>query len=353
MLASNRLTDPDLIRWLGRTHFVSNEDKQYFYHTGTGFSIRFYGTSLTIEIHATNTDSSSKRPYFIVSLDDEIAPEGKVVYLTEATTSLTLVEGLEVGEHVITFLKRSEPIDSTTAISSIETDGYFLSPPPASLINVLILGGSGISGHGNLGIPNTARTTANSDSTQAFGYLTARALQAEFQFVAASGWGLKWGHNPSNRNGTVNIRTAFNTIGIQTNEELVDIPFDTQSFIPTYIIVNLGGNDFDAHIANLEGAAIGLAKAEFRAAVAEFVTTLHALYPQAIILWTHTGSQNGVEADAAIGDVDPRHTYVHVVVIPKVGSDGDLEGAAGHASVKTHQRTAIELVEFIQSINAK
>jgi len=352
VLSEDSLENTDYVRWIGRTSYDDVTKKMNFYYTGTGFTVTFFGTSLSISIDASNTSSSSRRPYFTMSLDEQVAPEGTVFYLTKAPTDLTLVEGLEEGIHTVTFLKRSEPTDSETAITNIETDGFFLSPTEASNMKFLIIGGSGISGHGNLGTAGQARTTANSDSLQAFGYLTAKAFDGDFQFVSASGWGLVWGYNSSNRNGTVSIRDAFDKVGIGDNQELIDIDYDPTLYVPDYIIVNIGGNDFDSYISHLEGADLISAKAIFRAAVTEFCSTLHELYPNAYILWTHTGSQNGTEASAAIGDLDPKHRYTRVFEIKQVGEDGDPVGADGHAGLITHQKNADICVAIIQEIIA-
>jgi hypothetical protein len=346
------LNDSPLVRWIGRTHYDEIESARKFYYTGTGFVVKFIGTELTITLSGTNTDVSTKRPYFTVSVDDEVAPVGRTFILTQPEMTLTVAEGLTYGEHTVTFLKRSEAEDSTNSISSISTDGFFQTAPPASDYKVLIIGGSGISGHGNLGTQYTSCTTANSDSLQSFGYLTARALQADFQFVSASGWGLVWGYNATNRNGTVNIRTAFDKIGIGDDSELIDIEYDHQEFIPDIIIVNIGGNDYTDYVLKQTGDALVLAKLQFRQAVAEFVTHLHTLYPDARILWTHTGSQNGSEAAVAIGDLDPKSDYTSVVIINKVGSEGDPIGADNHASVITHQKIANALVSLIQTFQS-
>jgi len=350
-LSETLLTDSQYVRWIGRTYYDAERKQMFFYHTGTGFTVTFVGTELSIELLATNSGSNYLRPYFLVSVDEEVAPEGSVITTYEPDTTLTLVQGLEYGVHQVTFLKRSEPIDSETAIKSIVTDGHLLPPSSAPDYKVLIIGGSGISGHGDIGQQGQARTTANSDSLQAFGYLVARSMNADFQFVSASGWGLKWGYNPTNDHGTVNIRTAFDTVGIDDNEELIDIPYDPLLFVPDVVVVNIGGNDFSAYISKLSGTDLIEAKALFRGAVTEFVSYLHELYPDALVIWTHTGSQNGTEAQAAIGDLDPKHYYTVVLEIKQVGEDGDPIGADNHASVVTHARNAQIVLDAIQAFN--
>jgi len=351
-LQGQTLLNESLIKWHGRTHYDESAERQYFYHTGTGFELNFIGTYLDVTFQATNTSVSSLRPYFTVSVDDEVAPEGHSIYLSQAETEFRVAADLLLGQHRVSVLKRSEPEDSLTSISKIKTDGSFIGAPGAAEYKFLFLGGSGMCGHGNLGLNPAPRTTANSDSLRSFAYLTARHYNGDFQYVSASGWGLKWGFNRSNANGQVNIRTAMDVVGIDTDENLVDIPYAPETFVPDFVIVNLGGNDYNAYVLNQTGAALTLAKQQFRQAVAEMVTTLHQRYPTVQILWTHTGSQNGTEAATAIADVDPHGSFVSVVIIPAVGSYGDPIGANNHASVETHVRTADVLIARIDQILA-
>jgi len=351
-LQGETLLDEALVKWHGRTHYDEQSGRQYFYHTGTGFELNFVGTYLDVTFQATNTSILAKRPYFTVSIDEEVAPEGQTIYLSQSETVFRVAADLPLGQHRLSLFKRSEPEDSLTSISKIETDGSFVGAPEAAELKFLFLGGSGMCGHGNLGLNPDPRTTANSDSLRSFAYLTAHQYNGDSQYVCASGWGLKWGFNPSNANGQVNIRTAMDVVGIDTDEDLIDIPYAYESFVPDFVIVNLGGNDYNAYVLQQTGTALILAKQQFREAVVEMVTTLRQRYPNVQILWTHTGSQNGAEAATAIADVDPRGSFVSVVIIPDVGSDGDPIGADNHASVETHVRTADVLIARIDQILA-
>lgn len=347
LLEGINLTNQEYIKWLGRVNYDTEEETQYFYHTASGFSVSFLGTSLEITIHATNASNPSLRPYFSVLINEQSVDQGSVFSLTQETTTLTIAQDLEYGVHTITFLKRSEARDSLTSISRIKTDGIFLPPQASFDMNILILGGSGISGNGVFGGPNIPRTTLNSSSLHAFGYKVADEMNASVQFVASSGWGLKWGYNPTNDNGKVNIRTAFDKIGINDQQELVDIDFDYQSFIPDIIIINLGGNDYNAFIGTLSGEAKTIAEGEFQDAVIEFVTTLNTLYPNAYIYWTHTNSINGILAATVLSDLDPLRTFVEAVVIESPGSNNNLLGSGNHANEVTHKRNANILIEKI------
>ncbi len=332
------LQKEEMIRFIGRTQYEN--ERRYMYYTATGFDLHFEGSALRCGFYAENTENSSRQPYFSVMLDDEIAPEGTTFHLTEKNQTVTLAENLTYGIHRIRVLKRSEPYDGITALTFAETDGTFLEKEESRKMKIQIVGGSGISGHGALGSKGQGRTTENSSSLHAFGYLTARMFDADFQFISNSGFGLKWGFQPSN------ARQAYDDVGIDGAGRLIGKSWDHERWIPDLVIVNIGGNDFTAHVNNASDPVA--AKKEFKEAVEEFLTHIHALYPQVKIIWTHTGSQNGTLAEAVISDYMYRR-QVKTVVIPKVGSDGDPEGANGHNSVVTHIRTAEILAKEIES----
>ena len=346
-LSNETLIDTDYIHWIGRTHYNSDEQKQYFYHTAGGFEVTFEGTYLKVIIHATNTDSENLRPYFSVLLNNQTPQEGQVISLTEETSEIVLIDHLPEGVHTIKFLKRSEARDSITAISVIETDGQFHTQNSTAQYNILFLGGSGMSGNGVFGQQGVSRTTENSSSLHAFAYKIAEELDANYQFVASSGWGLKWGYNPTNNDGQINIRSAFDKVGIDDQQNLIDIDFDHLSFIPDFIVINLGGNDFSAHVLNLTGEERSDAEKEFQDAVLEIIVYLNALYPSAVIYWTHTGSINGNLAATVISDLDPLRIYVEAVVIYSPGDNNDPIGSGNHAREITHERNAQLLITKI------
>lgn len=339
----NVLENEDLtseyIHWIGRTDYDEQQARVNFYYTATGFEVNFYGTELSVTFYAQSANDSGKRPYFSIFVDDADLPNDEVISIETVTQTIKLASGLTPGEHKLKILKRSEPYDGVTAISSVKTDGHFEKyVADENQLKFQILGASGISGHGSLGEPNTGRNTKNSSSLHAFGYLTARMFNAETQFVSNSGLGLVWGAHPTN------LRKAYDYVGLDKSVNVVEKEWNHTSWVPDVVIVNIGGNDWTSYISNLSNQ--GPAKIQFKQAVIEFLTHIHTLYPNTNVIWVHTNSSNGTEAQSAIGDYSKRK-QVKVVVMPKVGSDGDPEGANGHNSVYTHIRAAQIIADAI------
>jgi|GEM_PF-727821 len=352
-LSGADLINPAYAHWVGRTTYDATKSANMMYYTGTGFDVRILGTGLTIDFYLAKTGSGTPYDNYVqVTVDDEVAPmEGQVLVVT-STNKILSITGLEHGYHTIHLLRRNEPYEGNLGIGSMATDGHFCEAPVRTGLKFSIVGASGISGHGDLGVSGEAKTTANSSSLHAFGFLTARMFDGESDFVSGSGWGVLYGYNAGNASGTgENIVKAFDKVGINDTDRLVNETYDISEYVPDYVIVNAGGNDYNAYINNQTGTVKTDAINAFKASVNTFITYLHSNYPNVKILWTvgSIASGNGSWASAVISDLDPTGAYVKTVVIPGAGDDGDPMGANGHASVYTHIRCAEILATTIET----
>lgn len=332
------------IEWYGR--HVDLNDRVYFYHTATGFKIDFHGRVLNITMHL---EYKNNDIYYSVGKDGEDLLTSDVFIQSEERSVLS-IEFDTYGDHSVEVVKRSEPEDGITSIESFETNGYFKEITQSeNQLHFLIMGASGISGHGALGSPGQPRSTMNSSSLHSFGYLTAKAFDGTFEFVANSGWGLKFGYN--DLTGEDNIAKAYEFKGINQDQGIIYIE-DEHEKVPDFIIINLGGNDYTAVINKLSGFEKTEKILEFKGAVAQFILRLREDAPNAHILWTMTeGSQNGKAASEVFSQLDESDkAYVHMVIIKQVGDDGDLAGANNHASYITHQKSAQSLIDVINEI---
>jgi hypothetical protein len=186
---------------------------------------------------------------------------------------------------------------------------------------------SGGSGHGALGTKG-ARTTKNSSALHSFNYLTARMFGADVQYVGNSGWGVSFptGKSVYDVLDYTGITTSNNVNGAKTTPL-----WQHEKWIPDVIIYNIGGNDTPEGNFNLT---------TYNQEVVAMVNKLHALYPNAYMVWTHTNSKAGNYAISALTDAGVIGAgYLQEVIIPKVGADGTT-GANGHNSLYTHITTA-------------
>ena len=332
------------IEWYGR-HAYQNE-REYFYHTATGFRLEFYGRVIDIELRL--EDKNHDIYYSYAKDGEDLLTSG--IYVQSEFESTLRIEFDTYDHHVVELVKRSEPEDGLTSLHRISTNGYLKEVTiPEDQPHFLLIGASGISGHGALGSPGQPRTTENSSSLHSFGYLTAAHFEGSYEFVSNSGWGLAFGYNDVS--GEDNIVKAYDYIGIDPDQQIIDITYD-HTKRPDFIIINIGGNDYTAVINKLSGFAKTEKILEFKAAVADFIFKLREDAPEAHILWTMTeGSQNGTAANEVINQLSALDkAFVHMVIIKQVGDDGDLAGANNHASFITHQKSTQLLIDVIEGI---
>lgn len=344
ILSENNLINEDYIHTYGRKYYDASKNGVTYYYTATGFEVNFYGSELkaTFTIQGAGTGSKC---FYSVFLDGADLKEDTVFMLEDdgknTKFEITLCTGLSTGNHTIKVLKRNEAKDCNTTLYGLKTDGYFRYQEKKSRFKIECLGGSGITGYGSLGREGETRTMKGSSSLHAFGYLTARMFDADFQFVSRSGWGLKWGYENSN------LAQGYEDNGQNPDGTLPGLNYD-HSFIPDAVLVNIGGNDFTSYVNSAEDQ--DTAKYEFRRAVLKFVTTIHTYAPNAEIYWIHTSSSNGTEAEKALANYQKKK-QVNIVIMPKVGSDGDPQGASSHNSVYTHVRAAEIIATSIEQHN--
>lgn len=341
-IARDDLNGP-YISYYGRHTFM--DERMYFYHTATGFHMTFYGRVVEITLQL---EQKVEDIYYSVGKNGEDLLESDV-FIQKNNVETLIITFDTYDTHTVDLIKRSEPEDGITSLVSVSTNGHLLVSEQSEAMHFLMIGASGISGHGALGLRGMPRTTENSSSLHSFGYLTAKVFDGTFEFVSSSGWGLAFGYN--DRTGQSNMAKAYDFVGITPNRAIV-LKEHNKMPVPDVIIVNLGGNDFTSVINRLTGFDRSNKILEFKQAVIDFVLKLRKDAPNAHIIWTMTsGSLNGNAAKEAISTLDlVDQAFIHVVIINQVGELGDPEGANNHASYVTHQKSAQTLIDYIKQI---
>ncbi|MCM1042602.1 MAG: hypothetical protein NC350_00085 [Corallococcus sp.] len=346
------VAEKPIVKWEGRYEYKDRH--VYLYHTATGFTVEFYGTGLLVKFNADVADggAKSRQPYYNYAVDGEVLPnadEGRTFCLEQGEQTVVLAEGLKEGKHTVKCLKMSEPYDAVTSVISMETDGQFIyrdKDDDDGAYRFMVVCASGGSGHGALGYSEQnkwcARTTANSSSLHAFNYLTARMFDADVQFVATSGWGVGWKKNCGKSiaeilDYTGNLPADNVTAAKQTAK------WDYSEWVPDVILFNIGGNDTTKSDFDLQ---------YYQAKAVAMVKALHETYPNADMIWTHTGSKAGTYAVSALTDAGiMKEGYLKVLSsMPNVGegvSGAGTYGANGHSSIKTHIDIADLLAEML------
>lgn len=358
-LSGNLLINSDaIIKWEGRYEYKSNVSSVIdetigsaviLYNTATGFTVTFTGTELKVTFLHSAGDI-----YYNFAVDDETLPnplEKRRFYLpsSEKISTVTLVSDLPEGEHTVTCLKMDEAADAVTAISKFETDGVFMYRninEDADRLKFMFICASGGSGHGSLYYSKEAttsigRTTKNSSSLHSFNYLTARIFDADVQFVGQSGWGVKYPKSLLDALDYTGI-TPVNTVAGAKNTA----KWDWANYIPDVVIFNIGGNDTTAS---------GFNENTYKETCVQMVEKVHEEYPNAILIWTHTGSKAGTLAVQAFEQSDyiQSEGFLHYCIIPQKGygaTGWGTHGANDHNSIKTHIDTAAVLTSYLKKL---
>lgn len=353
----NRTEDP-LVKWEGRYEYkigdASLPNMMFLYHTATGFTVDFYGTSLAVEFYKSSTlggSSGGGDIYFDYAIDDESLPNVNnrrfKIQSSDSRCTATLCSNLTEGHHTVKCLKMDEPADAYTAVISLTTDGSFYYrnvEKDNSRLKFMAVCASGGSGYGALSYNERSgtaatRTRKNSSSLHAFNYLTARRFNADIQFVAQAGWGVKYSAEKS-------ILDVIDKCGITPTNNvegaLTTGDWNYQNYIPDVIIFNIGGNDTKKSDFNVD---------VYKQGVLDLVAKLHGYYPNAKMIWSHTGSKAGsyaIDALQSAGIVS--QGYLKQGVIPNVGegtTGAGTYGASSHASFKTHLDIEAILVDIL------
>jgi len=357
-LEENQLENYNYIRWSGRTYFDEVTDSVKFYFTASGFEVGFYGTELSARFLASNTSIEGKRPHLVVFIDGEENPLlGDLVVLDEADKTYVLATGLEPGYHQVKIMKRSEAIDSNTALAGLSTDGYFASPASGKQIKLQFIAASSSTGFGNLAASSAEpKTTANSDGLLGFPYLLSYMMDAECSIFAASGWGVSRGWNtPGGSIDEVeNIPNAFDYYGIDASNKVLTATgkWNHTNYIPDIIVVNLGTNDFNASgYSSMTPEEQTALKERFVTDYTAFIIRLNNYYPNAEIIIAY-----GLMGDALKLGGSTTEVYnnaravtdkVHIFLMP---SASEPYGSSYHPNVYTHISVANQMMNYIETI---
>lgn len=259
--ASAAEKSPAAVRFIGRTDSRDTAGVRYAW-SGSGLVARFKGTGITLQLR----DSGNQHTLL---LDGQSLP----ILKTRANQELyPIASHLAAGEHVLAVYRRTEAFLGTTQyIGLIVEDGELLSPPPAPVRRLEIIGDSISCGYGLDGADPSCKFSPDTENNYlAYGSVLGRALGAEVVTVAWSGKGVV-----ANYGGERSLRLP----------ELYDrtLPLDASSlwdfaWQPHAVVINLGTNDFSTEHDPSE--------AVFATAYREFLSHVRQKYPQAFLLCT-------------------------------------------------------------------
>ena len=346
----------NLIKWIGRNEYVESLNANMMYHSGSGFTIKFKGTSLTADFYATNGGVSYKRPYLAIVLDEDY-DNPTVISLNKAKSDgITLVTDLEYKEHTVTVLKRSESLDSHYGLKKIYTDGKFLDKVEDKARFIEIIGDSTIAGYGNetkkVNGTYEGKQSSNSNILKTFAFLTAQNLDADYSIVCASGWGLT-GSIYTTPN-TVNMFDAYKKMYMSYENDKHVYSTNDYNFVygrnADAIIISLGTND----LYYIE-AGLTISSAEMEARRQAFINKYEELVlflntvntnTQIFMIYGAMGeSRMYSTVENAYEQISKTYSNVHIIKLY-----GDQGAVDYHPSVNSHKLMANTVTNKIKEV---
>ena len=241
------------------------------------------------------------------------------------------------GEHTFEVVKLNESESNSLALSSALTDGEFLPVTEEKKIKIEFIGDSITTGYGvRAKSADEEYTTATQDVTLAYSYLTARALNAEMEICAASGWGMYKSKYAEHA-----LPDFYANIDLTRNRERWDF-----SFRPDVIVLALGTNDF-SYLADLSGEK---REKEYTALTRKSVAFIKELLKRAPVVWVYgfSGSESQKGLPAFMEEVRRELPSPNFYTLQVKDSHSLNDICAGHPGRRTHKLAAERLVRFIK-----
>jgi len=342
-----REIDKESVAWHGRR--FDYEGVRYTNHTMGGFSLKFHGQKLEVDI-VTNGPVAmpADQQGFLVSV---VNGEETMIPMAETTMHLTLVDSEKPVDATVSLLKRTEQQYASFGTKAIWADEEAtVAPTEEKKRKLLFIGDSYTCGYCNMGQPEDPFDVKDEYGDKAYGNLTGQAFDAEVQYVCRSGVGLyaSYGEDVNQRVTTILIGTLLTYVDYVGCEALgiPQIPNQPVDFVPDAVVINLGTNDTcytkggdDRRQAYGEAWSELLKNLRNDYPNAELVAALGPVSPESQLLFPYLCE--AVEKRRVAGD-----TKVSTLLIPQAPAEEGM-GSCGHPGVVTDRSMSREVVRHL------
>jgi lysophospholipase L1-like esterase len=322
------LTHP-YIKYLGRS--VYEDGKVIIDDSCAGFELNIKGAGVKVKLN--EVSSETNKTYFAVFVNGK---RSKTITLLNGENEYVLAEKLTLGNYNIRLMKLSEARFTQSDLTSIEIQGELTKRPADKSRKIEFIGDSLTAGFGNLAQdPNKQYDSGDEDATQAYDAVAAGILNADFNVLAVSGWGVSV-DCIGNKNDVLPALYGF--AHYFRNLTL----WDFNSFKPDVVVINLGTNDFSAKVS----------ASDFSTAVGDFTSTITKKNPNAKIVWCYGFAtvDRISEVEAAVKKSAESNKNVYFVSIPTMDMAADGVGALYHPSLKSHAKAGKFLADELKRI---
>ena len=230
----------------------------FFNASGAGFKGCFEGRALRLTLFSSAVEKD--RNAFV-----RLTVDGKTRRVKLPLGEKVLKAELPQGKHVFEVIKLTETANDTLGVFEAETDGEFLVYHEKKDLKIEFIGDSITTGFGVLCKEKYGEyKTKEQDVTKAFSYLTAKALNAEYQVIAAGGWPIY-----KSKYSCCAIPDFYDNVDLTRNTQ----KYDRSAFVPDLFVVALGTND-ESYLADLSEQKRKEERAEVKRRFSAFVEKL-------------------------------------------------------------------------------
>ncbi len=341
-LQRKRCIGMDQMKCVGRC--ARTEHGIVLFYTGSGVEFTARGTELWATVEA---DYGMFELWMDIILDGERIQK---LPLRRGTHEYLLCRGLSAEQPArVELLRDTQMIGDDSAsylcVRGLRSDGL-LSKTEHKNRRLVFIGDSLTSGEGCGSTRRTEWIPVCFDAVQSYPYLTAKGLDADYQVVSQSGWGL---YASFDGNTGHTLPTIYERVcGAASDEKCLSAgahaPWDFDSFQADAVILNLGTNDSFAMQSG------GWSEADFterfRQKARDFLGTLRRCHPNSRILWIY--GMLGHELEPSIRTAvesykrDAKDPLVSYLSLPEC-LPTEL-GAREHPTPEAHQRVAELLI---------
>lgn len=312
--------------------------------TASGFSVRFQGTRLEVEVEGIFRDHA---PWCAYDVDGMQA--GRMMLCQRQW--LPLVDHVSPATaRVISFYKETQPMDgdpdSVVYVHALRMDGQLL-PLDTPNLKIEFIGDSLTIGEGAIG-PAACEEWLPMwmSARQSYPYFVAQALNAEHRVLALSGYGISW--DSEHTLGRAMPLIYDRVCGVlHSPSAIARGAQDAYDFYwqPDVVLINLGTND-NGGVGKLPPDEQPSAKEKLETDALDFLQNVRRRNPRALILWAYGMYGDGLRSvieNAISRFSDERIHYIALLDTPR-----EEFGARWHPSSTAHLNCARVIVAAIK-----
>jgi len=302
---------------------------------GVYFETAFTGTSVRVRF-----DAPAEHMRLLVD------GEEKMVFRSPGRVD-HLVTGLAPGAHAVRLEKMTESqTGGGRFFGFFPGEGGSALTPPARTRRIEFIGDSYTVGYGNTHPGRTCTREVihdTTDTTQAFGPLAARRLEADYRVNAYSGFGIVRNYNGGSPD--LSLPTIYPRLKPDDAAHVSDIDWR-----PQVIVINLGTNDFSTPLNPGERWSSQEAlREDYRRTYVDFVRRLQARDPEARFIL--------MGSDMFFADVERVAAALEATAPGRVTTlqfgGLDMMGCDYHPSLADHRRLSVLVEEAIRATVAR